>query len=609
MKSSYPGHLVRVLLSLAVVAMAGQWRPVSAQTASSGPPTPSPLTAPPSVTISTYPVNLCLPFERNDLVTGADPHNEENECSIAVNPTDSSNMVCTFMQFDKSMPQWTITIGVATSMDFGFTWSYDPADVNDSFAANGTGSLIENAFDPVVASAFKKDPVTPTGRFYLAYIEVSRSPIIPTSDARLVVRSSDDGGVTWSAAETVQEAIGMADEHYFIDKPWIAVDTFDDPTDTSRYAEQPVYVSYTAFNDDNQNFFFECAEDIGLRDTYPIMLEGSTDGGITWDMAPDPATGFEVTDVSDLTRRANQGSAISVGPSHRVYVAYTQGGCALDPVGPPLPVLDEIRVTQVKVDSSGNFIDPPNRTTVSAFGHFPVLHDYYDTGMFPDDTPVLVADSTTPPRDPMLPTTWTYFRVNNFPSIVATHYYPNFSGGPILAGAQDWVFVTWAHWTGNYAPRPATGQADIRFSRGTQVYDDLNWWVTPNTVNGDSTPPRDQFFPFVTHLPNTQIPPDETVRIFYYDRRRDQNNELINIYMAGSTNSGTTWTYEDIIRCTGINDAGFRADTFIGDYIGAAAYGNLSGNDAARVVWADSRNSNPPAVENEEVWTASRSFP
>ncbi|MCZ6691924.1 MAG: hypothetical protein O7H41_20240 [Planctomycetota bacterium] len=470
---------------------------------------------------------------------------------------------------------------------------------------------IFGAADPVVAAAYNKnplDPQNPTGRFYLVYLESSFTPQ-PSADARILLVSSDDGGVTWTAPTVVEASVGFADEHHWVDKPWIAVDIHDDFTDFT-YPEQPVYVTYSSFNDAQTgaalgSFGWECdlPGPVTSGDTWPIMLEGSTDGGANFDMTPgaDPMAGFEVTDVSDPARRANRGSAVSVGPYGSIYVAYMQGGCA----GTTAPVPNEIRLSAIRVDALAKFTGPV-RTTVGTFGHFPRLEDYCSPAATQPWTfhGYLVGESTG--RDPIDPCTWDLFRVNNFPSIVASYHRP--SGPPPIPFGWEWIHVTWADWQGDYSASPAPdGHADIKYSRGTVLSvspPEINW-SSPRTVNGDSTPGHDQFFPFVTE--HQQSTGDTTVRIFYYDRRKDTENEQISVFMAGSTDGGSTWTHEEEVRCLGLcpNDVGFQADFFIGDYIGAASSLTASGVDFSRVVWADSRNATGVRPDNnDEIWTA-----
>lgn len=79
-------------------------------------------------------------------------------------------------------------------------------------------------------------------------------------------------------------------------------------------------------------------------------------------------------------------------------------------------------------------------------------------------------------------------------------------------------------------PSGADG-ADVFITRST---DGGAIWSTPLKLNDDSTT-ADQFFPFVTVAPNG------TVLAMWYDRRNDPTNTEFDVYMAASTNGGTTF--------------------------------------------------------------------
>jgi len=117
----------------------------------------------------------------------------------------------------------------------------------------------------------------------------------------------------------------------------------------------------------------------------------------------------------------------------------------------------------------------------------------------------------------------------------------------------------------------------------------------------------------------TVDPLDGDIRIFYDDRRNDSDmdgtgpdkeNERISVYMAGSTDAGASWAYEAEVRSKfdcppGLRDLGFRADTFIGDYIGAAS---RLGSPEVNGAWTDRRTEILGQFQ-DEIWSARRSDP
>jgi hypothetical protein len=100
--------------------------------------------------------------------------------------------------------------------------------------------------------------------------------------------------------------------------------------------------------------------------------------------------------------------------------------------------------------------------------------------------------------------------------------------------------------------------------------------------NGAGT---DQFFPWVTVLPNGKV------GVTYYDRSRDQNNWYIDFDLAVSINGGTTWTQSFLTQRpfpVVVNTDPIIAACYMSDY-------NQISNNGLNLLmaWGDNSNGNP----------------
>jgi hypothetical protein len=106
---------------------------------------------------------------------------------------------------------------------------------------------------------------------------------------------------------------------------------------------------------------------------------------------------------------------------------------------------------------------------------------------------------------------------------------------------------------------------DIYFTRST---DGGATWTTPHVLNGDGSPPGDQFFPWI------EADAQGRLHVLYYDTRRNPLPDSaptahIDAYYATSADQGDTWQE---YRLT---DQPFTFGTgFLGDYNGLAVAGN-----------------------------------
>ena len=81
---------------------------------------------------------------------------------------------------------------------------------------------------------------------------------------------------------------------------------------------------------------------------------------------------------------------------------------------------------------------------------------------------------------------------------------------------------------------PFRAQRGFRGCLLTSSTDDGQTWSIPLRVNDDATS-NDQFFPAVA------VNGQGVIEVIWYDRRRDPNNLLLDIYSAKSTNDGVSF--------------------------------------------------------------------
>ncbi len=208
----------------------------------------------------------------------------QNETTIAVNPTNSSNLVagandyrvcCDFTGLNDA------TGGAYYSFDGGATWgNVQLPGLTAETGATANMQKFDSAGDPVVA-------FSPDGIVYYSNIVFSR--VSPVSG--VVVSSSSDGGKTWSEPNLVT----YTDAGNFLhDKEWITAGT-----------NGKVVVTWTRFNLGPKG--------AGYRES-PIVGAFSKDYGKTWNRQSFP--------VSDNAHPFDQGSQPVYGPDGALYVAY-----------------------------------------------------------------------------------------------------------------------------------------------------------------------------------------------------------------------------------------------------------------------------------------------
>lgn len=253
----------------------------------------------------------------SDLSAGF-PTNKQNETTIAVNPTDNRFLVAgsndeqrqpacgpgpvrgATLDNDCSFFPGVGTSGVYVSADGGLTWA-NRGLLDDQASWQGTGVISDG--DPVLA--YGPTP-TATGFSYAAGARVYYASLATMPDQKgfeqIVVSSSDDNGLTWSAPVLGTTKSASAD---FNDKNWLAVD--DSPTSPFFGT---VYLSWTEFRS---------ATATG-NGSEPVMIAVSRDGGRSFS-AP-----RQVSPAGNNgTGNGRQGSSIAIGPDGTAYLAFEQG--------------------------------------------------------------------------------------------------------------------------------------------------------------------------------------------------------------------------------------------------------------------------------------------
>jgi hypothetical protein len=112
---------------------------------------------------------------------------------------------------------------------------------------------------------------------------------------------------------------------------------------------------------------------------------------------------------------------------------------------------------------------------------------------------------------------------------------------------------------------------DIYFTRSL---DQGTTWTTPTVVNGDASPPGDQFFSWI------EVDEDGRLHMVYYDTRHTPQDDnvidgMIDAYYAWSVNGGDSWQeYRLTPAAFNSDDDGLdRDEQFIGDYLGITVAG------------------------------------
>jgi hypothetical protein len=248
--------VLMILLPLAI-ASAGPYSTTAVHQASG---TPSP------------PANGNSPFASCDisgfLIPGETNYvNTELEPWIAVNPTNSANMIGVYQQ-DRYTFGGARGLAAAVTHDGGLTWSSTHPPF--SICAGGTtanGGDFQRASDPWVTFA-------PNGDAYFISLSVSFVGPVSTTGTGVLVSKSTDGGDTWSDPVTLVRDVGNADvaPFFFNDKESITADPFD-----SNY----VYAVWDRLRKPGEAESSSAEHSFAFRgDT---LFSRTTNGGQTWE--------------------------------------------------------------------------------------------------------------------------------------------------------------------------------------------------------------------------------------------------------------------------------------------------------------------------------------
>src|SRR5436190_1274382 len=195
--------------------------------------------------------------------------NSELEPWVAVNPTNSSNIIGVYQQ-DRYTFGGARGLGAAVSHDGGATWS----STHPHFTTCAGGTAANNgdyqrASDPWVT-------FSPDGTAYFISLSLSFVGDASQTGSAVLVSKSTNGGDTWSDPVTLARNIGDADvaPYFFNDKESITADPFD-----SNY----VYAIWDRARKPGGSQTVSAENSFAFRgDT---LFARTTDGGKTWEPA------------------------------------------------------------------------------------------------------------------------------------------------------------------------------------------------------------------------------------------------------------------------------------------------------------------------------------
>ena len=191
--------------------------------------------------------------------------NSELEPRVAVNPTDTSDIIGVYQQ-DRYTFGGARGLGAAVSHDGGATWSatYPPF----SICAGGTqanGGNYQRASDPWITFA-------PNGDAYFISLSLSFLGDTSSTATAVLVSKSTDGGDHWSNPVTLVRNLPDVAPFYFNDKESITADPFD---------SNDVYAVWDRLRKPGE------AESVSAEHSFAFrgdtMFSRTTDGGRTWD--------------------------------------------------------------------------------------------------------------------------------------------------------------------------------------------------------------------------------------------------------------------------------------------------------------------------------------
>ncbi len=146
-------------------------------------------------------------------------------------------------------------------------------------------------------------------------------------------------------------------------------------------------------------------------------------------------------------------------------------------------------------------------------------------------------------------------------------------GAPVLATSPTDANVLYITYAAD-PDGPLADEADIFLIKSTDAGQS---WGAAVRVNNDANSVRDQILPWI------DIKPDGTIDIAWYDRRNDPLDTLWDIYIARSTDGGSTFLANIQLNDPNTSFPTPQGGTWMGEYLGLA----VDGNDAY-VAWCSS---------------------
>jgi len=425
---------------------------------------------------------------------------------------DSGSFLDT-ITFPSPSPSFSLSfIGWSNSTNAGGQFTDQGALVSDPLPPGS--AFIDLLGDPVVGC-------TDESTFYYASLAFDFSaPFFSGVNSGISVSKSGDGGASWGGVVMAASKNGF---FHLLDKPWMAVE----PGPTANPADSIVHVTYTDFD-----FTFVSPGCPGQFRT-AIEYVRSTDGGATWSA---PLIIEEVCGFDPLV----QGSQVEVALADDVYVAWENYAGDF--------VTRDIRIKKSTNAGSPAVVPtfpvlPVTVTPVTPVGDSLVLQGRFRAFL---DLQGLAVDRSNGPNSGNIYITWHDGSNLSVPEPLAAS--PSFLG---CGGVFSFLYCF----------------GDILLT--TSVDEGASWSAPPVRINSDPISLAvDQFMPAV------EVDKNGAVYVFYYDRRRDRRNFLIDTFLARSPNAGRTWSDRRVTSTsfppiTGRQDLVVN-DFYMGDYIGIA---------------------------------------
>jgi hypothetical protein len=474
------------------------------------------------------------------VVQVSDPYEEADFLSRLAGMTQSETSVAwcgsnAVVGFNDSGSFVASMLGLSGSPSGSFSFEGWSLSTDGGASFSDRGALLS---DPVPSAVRSRDlfgdPVvgcTRESTFYFASLATDR----PRSGggvslSGIAVSRSVDGGQNFQGATM---AIAKDAFTHILDKPWMTVVPGSTPD------ADILHVTYTDFDSSRSSAACD-----GLGRT-AIEYVRSVDGGATW---VSPTVIDEVCGFVPFV----QGSQVRTGPTNDVFVAWERY-----PTGrtPPRQVLIRRSTNQGVTFGpvaivAGDVIGVGDGSELQ--GNFRAFIDLQG----------LAIDRST--------------GANRGRAYVAWHDGRNRNQTEPFASPGCLVRVP---------GQPASYCfGDILLSRSTSSTGTS--WTTPVRVNDD---PQDGA-PVDHFMPSLEVDSNGTVFAFFYDRRNDDRNFLIDAFLARSTDGGGSWLNQRVSPnnfppITGFQDRLVNS-FYMGDYISVSA-DRIGTNAGALVAWGD----------------------